>query len=226
VALTVFKTVRDLTTSGWVGSIPMHSRQRSASFHGASDDESLSRRGRFVRLLIKSLLLSVALAAPAFAQRIDTLNVSMKSSADSVRSPITPRRAFFYSFMLPGYSQSVLGRYKSATAFLLVEGISLVMIRESGADKHEARRLANDTLILSYVDGAGNAGKITAPPTFNNGYVRTRAAHVEDWIALLVANHLFAGADAFVAANLWDVPSHISLRVAPNRTTVGASFKW
>ena len=27
VALTVFKTVRDLTTSGWVGSIPMHSRQ-------------------------------------------------------------------------------------------------------------------------------------------------------------------------------------------------------
>ena len=27
-ALTVFKTVRDLTTSGWVGSIPMHSRQR------------------------------------------------------------------------------------------------------------------------------------------------------------------------------------------------------
>jgi hypothetical protein len=27
VALTVFKTVRDLTSSGWVGSIPMHSRQ-------------------------------------------------------------------------------------------------------------------------------------------------------------------------------------------------------
>jgi hypothetical protein len=31
VALTVFKTVRDLTTSGWVGSIPMHSRHRARS---------------------------------------------------------------------------------------------------------------------------------------------------------------------------------------------------
>ena len=80
--------------------------------------------------------------------------------------------------------------------------------------------------IVSWVDQSGAPGKITAPPVFTDGYVRTRAAHVEDWIALLVANHLFAGADAFVAANLWDVPSHISLRMTPNRTVVGASFKW
>ena len=32
VALTVFKTVRDLTLSGWVGSIPMHSRQVGLRF--------------------------------------------------------------------------------------------------------------------------------------------------------------------------------------------------
>jgi hypothetical protein len=183
---------------------------------------------RFLTKSIVSVSLVTALAVPmsAFAQRIDTLNITMKSDGDSVHSPITARRAFFYSFLLPGYSQSVLGRYKSATAFLLVEGISIAMIRESGADKHEARRLANDTTILSYVDGTGAAGKITAPPIFNDGYVRTRGAHVEDWIALLVANHLFAGADAFVAANLWDVPSHVSLRMTPNRTVLSASFKW
>ena len=222
-ALTVFKTVRDLTTSGWVGSIPMHSRQRRASG---------TRNQRNMRFLIRFSLAVSALAAVAAApcrlaaQRVDTLDVTMKSSADSVRSPITPRRAFFYSFVIPGYSQSVLGRYKAATAFLLVEGISLVMIRESGADKREARRLANDSTIISWVDPSGAAGKITAPPVFNDGYVRTRGAHVEDWIALLVANHLFAGADAFVAANLWDVPSHISLRVTPNRTIVSASFTW
>ena len=168
----------------------------------------------------------LASAGNVQAQRVDTLSVSVKSSGDSVHSPITPRRAFFYSFVLPGYSQSVLGRYKAATAFLFVEGISLVMIRESGADKHEARRIANDTIIVSYVDQGGVAGKFTAPPVFNDAYVRTRSAHVEDWIALLVANHLFAGADAFVAANLWDVPSHLSLRLTPNRTTVGASFTW
>jgi hypothetical protein len=177
-------------------------------------------------LAISLCALGLAVPSPVSGQRVDTLTVSTKSAADSVHSPITPRRAFFYSFLAPGYSQSVLGRYKAATAFLLVEGISLVMIRESGADKHEARRIANDTTVLSYVDQTGAASTINAPPIFNDGYVRTRGAHVEDWIALLVANHLFAGADAFVAANLWDVPSHISLRLTPNRTTVGASFKW
>lgn len=187
------------------------------------------RENRIMSFITKLLLVGSAaavIAAPqrATAQRIDTLTI--KTGGDSVHSPITPRRAFFYSFLLPGYSQSVLGRYKSATAFLLVEGISIAMIRESGADKREARRIANDTTILSYVDQTGVAGKITAPPIFNDGYIRTRGAHVEDWVALLVANHLFAGADAFVAANLWDVPSHISLRMTPDRTTVAASFKW
>ena len=52
------------------------------------------------------------------------------------------------------------------------------------------------------------------PPRFNDAYITTRDAHVEDWVALLVANHLFAGADAFVAANLWDVPARLGLRVS------------
>ena len=79
------------------------------------------------------------------------------------------------------------------------------MIRESAADVHEARRMRSDSTIVSYVDEAGQPVRIVAPPRFNDAYVRTREAHVEDWVALLVANHLFAGADAYVAANLWDV---------------------
>jgi len=129
--------------------------------------------------------------------------------------------------LVPGYSQSVLGRNKAAAAFLLVEAISLGMIRESGADRHEARRFANDTLVISYVDASGNPQLVTAPPRFDDGYVHTRAAHVEDWVALLVANHLFAGADAFVAANLWDVRARLGVRLLPRGTTVvSASFKW
>ena len=30
------------------------------------------------------------------------------------------------------------------------------------------------------------------------------------WTALLIATHLIAGADAFVAAHLWDVPVEVS----------------
>ena len=98
------------------------------------------------------------------------------------------------------------------------------MIRESAADLHEARRMANDTVVVSYADASGNPTVV--PPRFGDADVHTRAAHVEDWIALLVANHLFAGADAYVAANLWDVPARLGLRMLPHGAVVSASLKW
>jgi hypothetical protein len=159
----------------------------------------------------KAFLVLVVFASSAFAQ-----------ARDSLTPPITPRRAFFYSFFVPGYSQSVLGRYKAATAFAFVEGITLTMIRESGADLREARRFQNDTIVLAYND--------TTPTTrvnrFGNPEVKSRRAHVEDWIALLVANHLFAGADAYVAAHLWDVKTRLGLRRTPNGTMLGLSVMY
>jgi hypothetical protein len=145
---------------------------------------------------------------------------------DSLRPPLSPRRAFFYSFLAPGYSQSVLGRHKAATSFLLVEAITVAMIRESAADLHEARRMVNDTVVVSYVDASGNPNVVALPPRFGDADVHTRAAHVEDWIALLVANHLFAGADAYVAANLWDVPARLGFRMGPHGAVLSASLKW
>jgi hypothetical protein len=143
-------------------------------------------------------------------------------------SPLTPRRAFLYSFLVPGYSQSVLGRNKAATGFLLFEAISLAMIRESAADVREAQRLQNDTVVVSWVDASGRA--LATPDTaailFGDREVRSRRAHVEDWIAVLVANHLFAGADAYVAAHLWDVKARVGLRVAPSRVQLLASIAW
>jgi hypothetical protein len=32
---------------------------------------------------------------------------------------------------------------------------------------------------------------------------------------VILFNHLFSGADAYVAANLWDLPQHIGMRAAP-----------
>src|SRR5262245_15183404 len=177
------------------------------------------------RTFIALSVLGTALIAvpPAVAQQTDSV-----SKPVSLQPPITPRRAFFYSFLVPGYSQTVLGRHKAAAAFLLVEAITLSMIRESIADVHEAKRTENDTLIVSYVDGLGAPVVQIAPPRFTSQDVRTRRAHVEDWAALLVANHLFAGADAFVAANLWDLPQRIGLRVLPRDggAVVSASLKW
>jgi hypothetical protein len=178
-----------------------------------------------MRSLLKSLLLIGFAASSAAAQQRDTIR-PMPSIAsipkDSLYPPITPRRAFFYSFLVPGYSQAVLGRHKAAAAFVLVEAISIAMIRESGADVHEAKRFDNDSTILVW----GQSGVTTKlPGPFSDKEVHGRRAHVEDWTALLVANHLFAGADAFVAAHLWDVPARLGLRVSPNGTFVTASLR-
>ncbi|HSQ29392.1 MAG TPA: hypothetical protein VLN49_06070 [Gemmatimonadaceae bacterium] len=177
------------------------------------------------RTLIALTVACAAAAVPARAQRPDTAAArTTVARADSLKPPITPRRAFLYSFVAPGYSQSILGRHKAAMAFLFVEAVSIAMIRESAADVHEARRTANDTIVVSY--GAGGAPPTTSTPRFSGAEVRTREAHVEDWVALLVANHLFAGADAFVAAHLWDVPAHVGFRVLPGSAAVSASLKW
>jgi hypothetical protein len=56
--------------------------------------------------------------------------------------------------------------------------------------------------------------------------VNTRRGHLEDWIAFIIANHLFAAADAYVAAHLWDLPSQISVDARPNGTVIAASLRW
>ena len=180
-------------------------------------------------IVVGATLFSVASAAPLRAQRVDTTRVALPGSAfDTLRAPIGPRRAFLYSFLAPGYSQTVLGRHKAAAAFLLTEAISLVMIRESAADVREARRAANDSLVLSYVDANGALAVTKIRNRFGDDEVRSRRAHVEDWIAFLVANHLFAGADAFVAAHLWDLPVRLSLRELPGtgNTAIVAAIRW
>jgi hypothetical protein len=61
---------------------------------------------------------------------------------------------------------------------------------------------------------------------FTDALINVRRAHVEDWVAFLVGNHLFAGADAYVAAHLWDLPTQVSVRPGPNGTMIGARLRF
>ena len=200
----------------------MHSRQRTVPMHPPVIMMRSFSITNLRRLAAAAAISAAAVAGRLPAQRPDSTppREPIRSLAtvppDSLRPPISARRAFFYSFLVPGSGQSILGRHKAAAAFMLVEAICIAMIRESGADVHEARRLANDTVIVSYVDANGNPAVTTAPPRFGSAEIHTRQAHVEDWAALLVGNHLFAGADAFVASHLWDVPIHVGMRMAPD----------
>ena len=59
----------------------------------------------------------------------------------------------------------------------------------------------------------------------NASYVFAQSLKPEDWIAVIVFNHLFSGADAYVAANLWDFSANIGVVAAPGSAGVYASLR-
>jgi hypothetical protein len=185
----------------------------------------------FTRLLALSLLLLGASAAGARAQRVDSARVAPArapagdTSAHPVPTPpLSPRRAFLYSLLLPGYAQSVLGRPTAGAIFVLTESIALAMLRESKADLNEARALRTDTLVVVGFDASG--APIKAPSPYTDELINVRRGHVEDWVAFIVANHVFAAADAYVASHLWDLPSQISVRQTRDGTVLAARLTW
>lgn len=184
-------------------------------------------------------------AAPAGAQRVDSVRVAPPAPAevvaqavpDSLRPPISARRAFLYSFLVPGWGQSKLERPVAGAIFATLEASAIALLAKTTRDLHLARRHVADSIIAGYElnadgtiqrDADGNAVARYAPNRYAQERVDARQQHVEDYIALIVANHLFAGLEAFVAAQLWDLPAHVDIRATPQRGGAGvsASFKW
>lgn len=68
---------------------------------------------------------------------------------------------------------------------------------------------------------------IVCPTYYSTRLVQARRTHVEDWVALLLFNHLVAGADAYVAAHLWDLPGRVALVPAPGGgTALSLQVRW
>lgn len=140
--------------------------------------------------------------------------------------PISPRRAFLTSLALPGYGQARLQRPIASALFFGVEAASIVMLTKSLHDLSVAKRFRADSIPAEFaIDPATgevqrdeNGAPVVSrwePGFFTGERVRARRLHVEDWAAVLVFNHLIAGADAFVAAHLWDVPAAITVTGSP-----------
>ena len=247
----------DLTASGRVGSIPIHSRQPFSLFLVRLRSRA-TKNQTFRRALWAMGAFFVLFGASVGAQRPDTsraradtvrrradttrartdttrprTDVARRRGAtpaipDSLKPPLSPRRAFLYSALIPGLAQAKLGRNKAAAVMLTVEAIAIAMLRESQADVREARSMSGDSVVVSYVNTTGDSIPLPViSRRFDVPYVHVRQSHVEDWAAFIVANHLFSGADAFVAANLWDVPAQLQIRVLPGRgASLGAKLTW
>lgn len=168
-------------------------------------------------------------SASAFAQAAaDTSRARVDTAGPSPERPppLSPRRAFMYSLFLPGYAQSVLGRHRAGALQVAFETAALVMIRISAADVREARRSLADSIPVSFVDAAGAPAVRFARTPFNEVLLRSRRAHVEDWIAVLAANHLFSAADAYVASLLWDLPAEIAMRATARSAGFAFRVRW
>jgi hypothetical protein len=145
--------------------------------------------------------------------------------------PLTPKRAFFYSLAVPGSAQSILNRPAAGALFVTVEAGSLVMIGKSLHDLKVARRLAADSIGVGFDTTGTGASGLPARPIRQVSPLAARIAprktFVEDWVTLLIVNHFISGAEAYVAANLWDVPTDVSVSPAPGgRMTVVARISW
>ncbi len=204
----------------------MHSRQRPSLCISTSVIARLSP-------IVAVLALATALPAAGHAQRVDSARVAPvpppivvdTSSKPVPTPPLSPRRAFLYSLLVPGYSQSVLGRPTASAIFVLGESIAIAMLRQSKAELDEARRLRSDSLVVIGNDPR-TGDQITTRAGFTDDLINSRRSHVEDWVAFLLANHLFAAADAYVAAHLWDLPTQVSVHTGPAGTVVSARLRW
>ena len=131
-----------------------------------------------------------------------------------------------YSFALPGLGQSALRRPTAGAIYFALEMLAITMAVKSHYDLRLAKERSQDSVVLRYeidpatglplVDTLGNPRVAEfAPNKYTDELVRARRTHVEDWIAVLIFNHLFSGADAFVSAQLWDVPTEVGFQPAP-----------
>ena len=149
--------------------------------------------------------------------------------------PISPGRAFFYSLLVPGLGQAKLDRPVAGALYGTLELVSIAMLRKTWFDEREASRFMNDSIPLNYKVDAGGAAvfdslgrPVVDQYAFNRfgGTLRVaRRANAEDWVALLIFNHLFSGADAYVAAHLWDLPANVAVRWLPGGPIVQAAVR-
>ena len=233
--------------SGRVGSIPTRSRQpRDASTLPIPPPGRmpLSRVSALIRPLLVAVMIGVAPATLLGQTRPDTAAAApapaavARPSALGSGPPISPKTAFLHSLLVPGWGQTELGRPTAASVFMAIEVLSIGLARKTAVDLRYAKSRADVVTFDSVVTGASQV--VTGADTslrftfrvdtvrnrFAGNRVKSRRTQYEDWIAVLAFNHLFAAADAFVAAQLWDLPASVRTGGSRRAAWISVSAPW
>jgi hypothetical protein len=152
------------------------------------------------------------------------------------RVPLSPRAALVRSLLVPGLGQFKLYRPKAGWLFVGTEAGAIGMAIKSKHDLDLATAARRDTTIEPVLDGSGQPvidPETGLPKTFgkpkNQNLAdrrRARRTHLEDWLAAIVFNHLFSGADAWVAANLADFDANVNVSAVGRGIQVAARVAW
>ena len=97
--------------------------------------------------------------------------------------------------LIPGWGQAATGRWVTGATFTAWEGLCIMMTLKTQGEVHHIR--ASGAL-----------------------HVTTKKQEVQDWTVLLIFNHLFAGAEAFVSTHLQDFPADLHIRAVPRGLVV------
>jgi hypothetical protein len=186
-------------------------------------------------MIVVAGLCASSAARPLGAQQQDSAQAGVSRNhrppvhRDSVpKPPIPPGRAFLYSLLVPGLGQAKLDRPTLAAFFFTIEVVSIVQARQAAIDLAYAHRHHADSAVSrdSIINGVVQIDTSTGKPIeiyqynpYSSDRVNARGVHLEDWIAAIIFNHLISGADAFVAANLWDLPSRVTAMHDPQTGT-------
>ena len=151
-----------------------------------------------------SIVLALLGAAASVARAQDSVAVDTAAASvpDTLVRPISPMGAFWRSFLVPGWGQARLNRKLTGGIFVAWEGVTLGMSLKT---RHELA-------FLRRTDSQRAENK--------------RREH-EDWVVLLVFNHLFAGLEAYVSAHLADFPGDLRFQAVPGGVggTVSVPFR-
>lgn len=146
-------------------------------------------------MVLLTVLLAVSPSIRLSAQVPDTAQAPITTGAlvlptDTIRRT-KPMGAFLRSFLLPGWGQARTGRPTAGALFVSWEGLCALMTLKA---QSEAR----------YLKQSGSA------------HLSAKRQEVQDWLVLWIFNHLFSGAEAFVAAHLQDFPRQLKVRAVPH----------
>jgi len=126
----------------------------------------------------------------------DRLTAQVPESLPQLPAPrdtshqIGPVGALWRSLVLPGWGQAATGRKVTGALFTVWEGTTMFMTLKANQE-------------ANYLRASGSPN------------LHSKHQEVQDWLVLWGFNHLFSGAEAFVAAHLRDFPRDLKIRALP-----------